>query len=132
RPGAILADRMELSLTKLIKDKEKLTGYATWGADQIGRWIGAVSVEAATTGKDIASHLKPKVQELIAAQDAHGIFYGAKLAADPSQDNKLRVWFGQARALWNLQEYWRITRDVRTLAALRHAADITVAHQDEL
>ena len=126
-PVGILADRIQLSLDKLIRDEKMHTGYATWGADQIGRWVGAVAVLSAVCGRNHDDRLQPKISELISAQSATGIYYGDKLEADPSRDNSLRVWFGQGRALWNLLEYYRITGDEQCLQSLVHAADATLA-----
>lgn len=129
RPRGILADRVKLSLDKLIREQQMHTGYATWGADQIGRWIGAVAVLSAVSGQDGDQELRPKVVELIASQAPSGVYYGDKLAEDSSGDNYLRVWFGQGRALWNLLEYYRIAGDRRCLESLVRAADGTVADQ---
>ncbi|MCL5096064.1 MAG: hypothetical protein M1608_00720 [Candidatus Omnitrophica bacterium] len=98
-PAGFLADRINLSLDKLILDQAGHTGYLGWGADQIGRWIGAVSAQAAVIGRNVEAEVGPKAQELIRAQDAHGIFYGDKIRPDTSVGDKLQVWFGQGRAL---------------------------------
>ena len=42
----ILASRMAFNLGKLISSRQLHTKYAGWGADQIGRWIGAAILEA--------------------------------------------------------------------------------------
>ena len=33
----MLVDRVELSLAKLLRDREGMCAYAGWGADQVGR-----------------------------------------------------------------------------------------------
>jgi DUF1680 family protein len=122
-----LGDRARLSLRKLLRDRKQHTGYAGWGADQIGRWVGAVSVLSRITGRDCGRHLKPKVAELIAAQDEDGLYYGSKTTGNATVDR--RVWFGQGRAIWGLLHYVRLTGDRAARASLRKAIECTVAHR---
>lgn len=129
RPAGVLGDRVQLSLDKLIRDRDMHTGYATWGADQIGRWLGAVVVMSEISDRNNDNVLRPKVAELIAAQSPAGVYYGDKLVSDLSDDNVMRVWFGQGRGLWNLLEYYSITGDQSALDSVYRAADATVVDQ---
>jgi DUF1680 family protein len=130
RPRELWASRVQLALTKLWRDKDSCCHYIGWGADQLGRWIGATSVLHSILGIPIDSEIQAKVQELLANQDHEGLFFGDQLRAEPSSPH--RVWFGQGRAIWNLLDYYRITGDARVLSALFLAADCAVADQAKL
>jgi DUF1680 family protein len=105
------------------------TVYAGWGADQIGRWIGATVLEASLLADPSAPPLiREKVDELIAAQDEKGFYYGAELCQTPERVRE--CWFGQGRGIWNLLEYYEVTGDEAALASLLAAADHAVATRD--
>src|ERR1051325_4367653 len=113
---------MRLSLDRLIRERTMHTAYAGWGADQIGRWIGAMILEARLLDDPPSlSIIREKVDELIAAQDAHGFYYCAQFRATPERLRE--CWFGQGRGIWNLLEYYEVTGDEAALASLLAAAD---------
>lgn len=130
QPRGLLAARMEFNLTKLIRDRQDHTRYIGWGADQIGRWIGATIMEATMLGADAdLPIIREKVDELIANQDKEGFYYGKELAATP--DRLRECWFGQGRGIWNLVEYYQVTGDAAALASAVKAADLAVAKRAE-
>ena len=133
-PRGFLSDRIELSLEKLLRDRDSICEYSGWGADQVGRWIGATAVLGAVTGRNLSDAIQPKVEELLRCQDETGLFYGDKLVAsyDPRQASSIRkVWFGQGRAIINLLEYHESSRDPVALNAVIRAADCCLAGQGE-
>ncbi len=127
-PRGFLAARLRLSLDRLIRKRAMHTAYAGWGADQIGRWIGAAILEAQLLADQSALPLiREKVEELRAAQDAHGFYYGAELRNTPERLRE--CWFGQGRGIWNLLEYYAATGDEAALASVLAAADHAVAER---
>ena len=68
----ILADRVDLSLEKLQRDRDGLCAYAGWRADKLGRWIGAAAVLAEITGRDLQNQIQTKEQALLDAQELRG------------------------------------------------------------
>jgi len=128
-PRGLLAARLRLSLDRLIRERAMHTVYAGWGADQIGRWIGATILEATLLADTAAQpFIREKVDELRDAQDENGFYYGAELRATP--DRVRECWFGQGRGIWNLLEYHEVTGDEAALASLLDAADHAVATRD--
>ncbi len=129
QPRGILFSRLRLSLDRLIGERKMHTAYAGWGADQIGRWIGATILEAALLD-DAASlpMIRSKVDELVAAQDSEGFYYGSGLRATPKRLRE--CWFGHGRGIWNLMEYHGATADKAALASVLRAADLAVATRD--
>jgi DUF1680 family protein len=126
-----LADRLRFNLGKLIRDrKTQHTLYSGWGADQIGRWIGATILEATLLGatEDLPA-IREKVQSLIAAQDGDGFYYGKELRTTPERLRE--CWFGQGRGIWNLLEYYNVTGDRAAFDSLLKAADLCVAKRGE-
>src|SRR5262245_27369711 len=98
RPRGLLAARLQLSLERLIRERSMHTKYAGWGADQIGRWIGATTLEASLLADTSALPIiQEKVEELRAAQDENGFYYGAQLRTTP--DRLRECWFGQGRGI---------------------------------
>lgn len=132
----LFAARMRLSLDKLMRMRQMHTRYADWGADQIGRWISSTTVQSqllaptydASTRGQYAEAIRSKVDELIAAQDEDGLFYGERLR--PAPDRWRHVWFGHGRGIWALLESWHTRRDPAVLAALVRAADCAVAQRE--
>src|SRR5690242_3945443 len=92
-PSGLLAGRLRLSLDRLIRERVMHTSYAGWGADQIGRWIGATILEAKLlTELSALPFIREKVDELLAAQDENGFYYGAQLRDTPERFRE--CWFG--------------------------------------
>lgn len=128
-PRGLLAGRLRLSLERLIREKAMHTVYAGWGADQIGRWIGTTILEAILLqDSSTLPIVRDKVDELRASQDANGFYYGAELSATPERLRE--CWFGHGRSIWNLLEYYEVTKDEAALASLLQAADQAVATRD--
>lgn len=129
KPRGILAQRLRHSLDRLIRERAMHTAYAGWGADQIGRWIGATVLESCLlTDTSVPSIIQEKVDELCMAQDENGLFYGAGLRNNPERFRE--CWFGHGRGIWNLLEYCEITGDETAFASLLTAADHAVATRD--
>ena len=130
KPMGILASRMSFNLDKLINSRQLHTKYAGWGADQIGRWIGAAILEATLTkNEESLPIIKGKVNELIEAQDREGFYYGKELLREP--DRFRQAWSGQGRGLWNMLDYYNITKDEDVLNSLLSAAKNTVDSRSE-
>ena len=130
QPSGILASRMSFNLNKLINSRELHTKYAGWGADQIGRWIGAAILEATLLKSERSLPIiKGKVYELIEAQDKEGFYYGKELRMQP--DRFRQAWSGQGRGLWNMLDYYNITKDENTLNSLLSAAKYTAESRSE-
>src|SRR5579871_2011070 len=128
-PRGLLAARMRLSLDRLIRERQMHTAYAGWGADQIGRWIGATILEAKLLADSSALLIiREKVDELRVAQDENGFYYGAQLQNTPERLRE--CWFGQGRGIWNLLEYYEATGDEAALASALAAADHAVARRN--
>jgi hypothetical protein len=125
RPGGLLAERMQGSLTRLLRDRNSLCIDAGWGADRWARWIGAMSTLAAVCGAPVEPQVKEQWRILRETQNAQGLFFGIY----PMGDRERQVWFGQARALWSQQEYYHVFGDEESLKSLILAADDTVAEQ---
>lgn len=127
-PRGLLAARLRLSLERLLRERQMHTKYAGWGADQIGRWIGATILEALLLKEDSALPLiHEKVEELCSAQDAQGFYYGVELQETPERWRE--CWFGQGRGIWNLLEYFDATGETEALLSVQKAADLAVTTQ---
>jgi hypothetical protein len=80
---------MRLSRGKLLRDRKVHTGCAGRGADQIGRWIGSVSILSQVSGRGCSRFLKPKVAELTRTQDKNGLSHGGKTTGDTTADRRI-------------------------------------------
>ena len=98
--------RIRLALDHLLAERERIlvSAYspfiAGWGADGVGRWIGAVAAAAAYTGDPIPT-LEDTVKEVLHAQQPNGF---------PDKVYNRYTWFGAARILLGLLEYWKISQ----------------------
>src|SRR5262245_58502084 len=100
-----LEARMRLSLAHLLAERGRILGGEgfgqAWGADQYGRWIGAVAMAAAYTGQPLPA-LPETVQRFLRTQAPNG-FFGRAF-------NSL-TWWGAGRGLIGLLEYWQVSHD---------------------
>jgi DUF1680 family protein len=128
RPGGLLAERMQGSLTRLLRDRESLCIDLGWGADQVSRWIGAMSTLAVVCGAPIEPVVNEQWRMLRGTQSDKGLFFGN----DPMGQRYRQVWFGQARAIWCLLEYQHLFGDDDSLKTLIKAADDTAAEQSQM
>jgi|GEM_PF-2383790 len=113
-----LHDRIGLALRHLRTERPRILGGegfgGAWGADQAGRWIGAVALAARYLGEPIPE-LAEVVRGLLTVQNASG-FFGTRLNSS--------TWWGAGRALMGLLEYREATGNDAALAdaALADAA----------
>lgn len=94
-----------------------------WGADYMGRWIGAMAFLSHYTGEDYG--VDKVVKELIAFQEADGSFGPFTNPHDEQE------WFGMGTGLVGLVEYYMVTGDPEALASARRLGDYYVSHYPE-
>jgi len=121
-----LGDRIERSighLKRLDADEMRRELVAPdagwhWGADYMGRWIGAMALLAHHTGDDYG--VGAVVRELVGYQREDGSFgsYG--------DDHDFQEWFGMGRGLVGLLEYHSVTQDAEALDSARRLGDYYV------
>lgn len=109
--------RIELAIGHLRAERYRILrgeGFGSaWGADQAGRWIGAMSL-ASRYANDAVPELAEVVRVLLAHQQPSG-FFGTSLT--PS------TWWGAGRALCGLLERWEAAGDAVALAAAVRLGD---------
>jgi DUF1680 family protein len=114
-----LDQRIRLGLRHLLQERDRILGgeghTQGWGADQVGRWVTAVSEAAACTSEHIPE-LDQTVREMIAVQAADGSW----------GEGRSWVHWGNSRAMVGLSKYYELTGDGETLAALRRIGDYYV------
>ncbi|MFH1006832.1 MAG: beta-L-arabinofuranosidase domain-containing protein [Candidatus Latescibacterota bacterium] len=107
-----LDKRIRLGLRHLLTERARIFGgeghSQGWGADQVGRWLYAVSQAVGYTGEPIPA-LDETVKEFISLQEADGSW-------GP-------VDWGNSRAMVGLSEYWEITHDAAALDSAQKAGD---------
>ena len=105
-----LHERIRLALRHLLVERQRILGGegfgGAWGADQAGRWIGAVALAARYTGEPVPE-LAEVLRGLLAVQNPSG-FFGTRLNSS--------TWWGAGRALIGLLEYRGTTADDAALA----------------
>jgi rhamnogalacturonyl hydrolase YesR len=122
RVSGALDLRIQLALSHLLAERGRILGGEgfgqAWGADQQGRWIGAVALAAAYNRQPVAV-LAGSVHGFLATQEPNG-FFGRAF-------NSL-TWWGAGRGLIGLLEYWETTRDDAALAAATRLGDFYLAN----
>ena len=122
RLSGALHRRIVLALAHLRAERPRILGGegfgGAWGADQAGRWIGAVALAARYTGERVPE-LAEVVAGLLAVQHPSG-FFGTRLNSS--------TWWGAGRALTGLLEYRGTTGDDAALAAATRLGDFYLAH----
>jgi DUF1680 family protein len=113
-----LDKRIRLGFKHLLAERARILGGGghtqTWGADQYGRWIYAVSQAVAYTG-DRVPELEQTVRELIGAQQARGCW----------QIKNTR--WGDSRGATGLTEYWELSHDAEALRSIKKLGEFYVA-----
>lgn len=126
RPGGILGDRIKFNLDMLIRERNiRHALYSGWGADQIGRWLGATTIaQELFPAKVRSSAIQEKVSELISVQATNGFYYAKELEKTP--ERLYECWFGQGRGIWSLYEYYKFTGNEKARASATKAADFVM------
>jgi DUF1680 family protein len=91
-----------------------------WGADYMGRWLGAMTLLSEYTGEDYG--VDGFCRELIGFQEADGSFGPFTNPHDEQE------WFGMGRGLIGLLEYYMVKRDPAVLESARRLGDYYVRH----
>src|SRR5262245_16093244 len=103
--------RIRLALAHLLAERGRIRGGEgfgqAWGADQYGRWLGAVALASHYTAQPLPA-LTQSVQRFLATQAANR-FFGRTF-------NSL-TWWGAGRGLIGLLEYWQVSRNEAALQA---------------
>jgi len=126
-----LGERLERSRAHLVRlDTDDLRRELVepdaawhWGADYMGRWIGAMAYLGTLT--DDLTQVHRVAKELISHQRPDGSFgsYG--------EDHDFQEWFGMGRGLVGLLDYHAVTADPDALAAACRLGDYYVEHYPE-
>jgi DUF1680 family protein len=117
-----LDQRIRLGLQHLLAERMRILGGEgfgqAWGADQLGRWIGAVALASHYTGEGLPD-LAQTFRACLAAQDASG-FFGTTLNSS--------TWWGAGRALIGLLEYWTRAHEAEALQAATKLGNFYLAN----
>ncbi len=127
-----LGDRIERSIVHLKRlDADEMRREFVepdaswhWGADYMGRWIGAMALLGYHTGNDYG--VSAVVRELIGYQREDGSFgsYG--------DSHDFQEWFGMGRGLVGLLDYHEVTQDVDALESARRLGEYYVAQYPDV
>jgi DUF1680 family protein len=122
RVSGPLDQRIQLALSHLLAERERILGSEgfgqAWGADQQGRWIGAVAL-AAVYDRQTIPVLAETVQRFLDTQAPNG-FFGRAF-------NSL-TWWGAGRGLIGPLEYWEVTQDAKALSAATRLGEFYLTH----
>lgn len=117
RARGYLERRLRLGLDHLVRERGRLLRgegpTQGWGADGLGRWIGAVAMAADVLGEGV-----PELPGVAAALLAHQLPDGGFTATRTGE-----TWWGTSRALIGLLEAWSFSRDPSLLDAARRLGD---------
>jgi uncharacterized protein len=94
-----------------------------WGADYMGRWIGAMVFLSAYRGEDYG--VAQVLQELLDFQEEDGSF------GPFSRPHDKQEWFGMGRGLVGLLEYYEVTGEPAALEAAKRLGDYYAGHYPE-
>lgn len=114
---------IDLNVDEMRKEFTHPTARWHWGADYMGRWLGAMAFLSQYTGEDYG--VKEVGKELIAFQEPDGSFGPFTNPHDEQE------WFGMGRGLIGLLEYYLATGDIEGLESAKRLGDYYASHYPE-
>lgn len=115
RASGELHQRLVLSQQYLLSKSRDIPRDIGWGADQYARWIEAIALLSDYSG-DHSPQLDRILKEFLSLQKPDGSFLMTKTM-------RVQEWWGAARAIVSLVNYYSVSPDRRVLDAARSLAE---------